>query len=239
MEQACRRLAWAKYTNAGQTCVAPDYLFAPPEQIDVLVEGIGKSIKQMYGSAAEESPDYGRIINAAHFLRLKGLLKDAPIRVGGRCQEDDRFIEPTVVVFGSIEEAKSHPLMGEEIFGPILPIIPASFDEAINYVNAQPDALTAYAFTDDIGQYRRMIAETSSGSLARNVGLLQAGATTIPFGGVGASGMGRYHGKETWKLFSNRKIIVSKPLRPDTLRLIQPPTKRWVRRSLSWISRSQ
>lgn len=239
LERACRRLTWAKYTNAGQTCVAPDYVIAPPEQVDLIVNAMQDSIESLYGAFPRDSGDYGRIINTGHFARLVGMLEESPVSIGGGHNEEDLYIEPTVVVFDSIAEAKGHPLMQEEIFGPILPIIKGSFSEMLRYVNAGPSPLTSYAFTDDKQQYQTMMTQISSGSLARNVGLLQAGATTIPFGGVGASGMGRYHGKETWRLFSNRKIIMSKPLWPDTLRLIQPPVTELVRTVTRWISRLQ
>lgn len=208
---AARRIAWAKFINAGQTCVAPDYLMCPPSMVDDVVAAINNAVHAMWGENPQDSHDYGRIINDRHFERLLALKPDA---ISDR---NDLYVAPTVFA----AENTTHDSMSEEIFGPLLPVIGMELAEAIEYVKSGPKPLAIYVFGREAKKH--FVEQTSSGAVGSGVALLQAGATGIPFGGIGASGMGAYHGKSSWNTFTHMKPVISKPLFPDTLRMIQPP----------------
>lgn len=218
---AAKRIAWAKFVNTGQTCVAPDYVLGRPETLDALTEALADAIDDLYGFAIEKNPDYGRIINDAHFARLTGYLSDANVVLGGEFDKKTRFIAPTVIRNPSLDA----PVMTEEIFGPILPLVEVdSLDDAIALVRERDKPLALYAFTDDAETRARWQAETSSGGLAFNAAVLQLSALDLPFGGVGESGVGAYHGKRSFDIFSHQKAVLSKPLSPDTLSAtVMPP----------------
>lgn len=221
---AARRIAWAKFTNAGQTCIAPDYVLVPRGYAEMLIDHLHHAVESMWGTDPQLSSDYGRIVNQGHFHRMAQLLEDAPVCWGGNTDEDDLYIAPTVVHYRSWEEAQKDPLMASEIFGPILPIIEVGdYKDAIDRINSRPKPLTLYVFSADRGVRKDFVEQTASGSTCINVGLLQAGTSRIPFGGIGASGIGAYHGKNSFDLFTHFKPVLSKPLHPDTLRIIQPP----------------
>jgi aldehyde dehydrogenase (NAD+) len=215
-----RRLAWGKFMNAGQTCVAPDYVLAIGDTATKLEPHLVKAIRSMYGSEPADSKDYGRIISDRHFDRLVALLKNGRTVIGGRSDQAARYIAPTVLADVDADD----PVMQDEIFGPILPIIRvADLDEAIAFVNARDKPLALYAFTASDRTQRRLTAETSSGALAFGLPAAHLAVPGLPFGGVGESGMGRYHGEFSIDTFSHSKAVFGKPLTPDTMRLVYPP----------------
>lgn len=242
IDAVARRLAWAKYTNAGQTCVSPDYVLTTPERVPALVEALHRAVVGLWGDDPAQG-EYGRIINERNFDRLVGYLEDVDIAFGGEHDRSNRYIEPTVVTIPSGEQPvvgpeSSHAVLREEIFGPILPIVPvASKEQAAQVINGWGKPLALYVFSASKDTRRYFEQRTSSGTLVYDAALIQAAATGVPFGGVGASGMGRYHGRASIETFSNMKTVLSKPLRPDTLRLVAPGTNHRLQAVLSKIQR--
>ncbi|MET9232211.1 aldehyde dehydrogenase family protein [Lentzea sp. NPDC003310] len=228
LEQAARRLAWAKFTNAGQTCVAPDYVMTTPERVPALVQALGRAIADLWGADPRASEDYGRIVNERQFDRLVSLLDGANVVVGGEHDRAERYLAPTVVTLSgdrvSVGPDAPHPVLREEIFGPVLPVVAVdSAEQAVEVVNAWDKPLALYVFTADARTRRLFEQRTSSGAVVHDAGLIHVAASGLPFGGVGASGMGAYHGTYSWTTFSHLKPVLRKPLAFDTLRLAQPP----------------
>ncbi|MEU4046169.1 aldehyde dehydrogenase family protein [Streptomyces antibioticus] len=220
MAVTARRLAWGKFTNAGQTCVAPDYVLVTEAARDSLLAELPRAVQQMFGTDPRTSADYGRIVNDRHFQRLSGLTAEGDLVTGGVSDAGERYIAPTVLA----EVPPSAPVMTEEIFGPILPILTVrGVDEAVDFVNARDKPLSLYAFTRDKTARQALLERTSSGGLVFNAPMIHLGVPDLPFGGVGESGMGAYHGRTSFDTFSHRKPVLSKPTRPDTLRLIYAP----------------
>ncbi|MFW0180727.1 aldehyde dehydrogenase family protein [Rothia sp. P5766] len=216
---AARRIVWAKFINAGQTCVAPDYLLAIDGVEKDLVPELQAAITEMFGQNPQQSPDYGRMVNDRHFQRVSGYLDDGEILQGGRIDAAEKYIEPTLLKPASLKA----PVMTQEIFGPLLPIVTvASLDEAIDFINERDKPLALYGFVQPQNQ-QRLVAETSSGGLVFGAGLVHLSPHNWQFGGVGESGMGAYHGEKSVEIFSHEKTVFIKPLTPDTLRLIYPP----------------
>jgi aldehyde dehydrogenase (NAD+) len=224
LKAAAKRIAWGKSLNAGQTCVAPDYLMATREVIDAIVPLLDDAVRELYGEDPQTSGDYARIVNGQRFDRLTMLLGDGTVVSGGRTDAEDRYIAPTVLT----DVAEDAPIMREEIFGPLLPIVEVSGpDDAIARIAAGEKPLALYVFTNDESVRRAFLRGTSSGAVAFNVALVQQTVIGLPFGGVGQSGMGRYRGEAGFTTFSNEKAVLSKPLAPESLALIFPPyTKR-------------
>jgi aldehyde dehydrogenase (NAD+) len=219
---SARRIAWGKCVNAGQTCVAPDYVLAPNDRVDEFVNAFATAVREFYGSDPAGSSDYGRIVSVRHFDRLVGLLEaggfDA-VAHGGRHDRDARYIEPTVLTGVRADAA----VMTDEIFGPILPVIGhADLDDAIDFVNERPKPLALYVFSgrDDVAQ--RVIDRTSAGGVTVNHTLLHLAVPDFPFGGVGPSGMGSYHGQFGFEVFSHLKPVLRRSTRPDP-KLAYPP----------------
>ncbi|MGY3790932.1 aldehyde dehydrogenase family protein [Streptomyces antibioticus] len=220
MAVTARRLAWGKFTNAGQTCVAPDYVLVTEAARDSLLAELPRAVQQMFGTDPRTSADYGRIVNDRHFQRLSGLTAEGDLVTGGVSDAGERYIAPTVLA----EVPPSAPVMTEEIFGPILPILTVrDVDEAVDFINARDKPLSLYAFTRDKAARQALLERTSSGGLVFNAPMIHLGVPDLPFGGVGESGMGAYHGRTSFDTFSHRKPVLSKPTRPDTLRLIYAP----------------
>ncbi len=219
---AANRIAWGKFTNAGQTCVAPDYVMATLEAALQLPELIAQAVADMYGEEPKNGP-FGRIINDSHFDRLTKLVNDpanGTVATGGDHDGQTKYLAPTVLV----DVALDSPIMEEEIFGPILPIIVVGDEsEAIAHINASDKPLALYVFSERRDVRRRFLKETSSGAITFNLPVAHLAVPDLPFGGVGESGMGAYHGKRSLEIFSHEKSVVSKPLNPDTLALIYPP----------------
>ncbi|WP_029112122.1 aldehyde dehydrogenase family protein [Mycobacterium sp. URHB0044] len=215
---AAKRIAWTKLMNSGQICIAPDYVLADASIRDQLVDEIKATIDKF---EAEEVAGK-RIVNERHFDRLVASLAatKGEVAIGGGSDAGAVRIQPTVVVDPDLDE----PLMQDEIFGPILPIVTVqSLDEAIDFVNARPKPLAAYLFTKSKSVRERVIKEVTSGGMLVNHLLFQFSTTKLPFGGVGPSGMGSYHGRFGFEEFSHRKSVLTKPTRPDLTAIIYPP----------------
>ncbi|MFD4636996.1 aldehyde dehydrogenase family protein [Lentzea sp. NPDC058436] len=226
LDQAARRLVWAKFTNAGQTCVAPDYVMTTPDRVPALVEALRGAISDLWGDDPRTSRDYGRIVNERQFDRLVALLDGTNVVVGGEHDRAERYIAPTVVVSDgrSVGPDATHPVLRDEIFGPVLPIIAVdSAEQAVDVVTSWDKPLALYVFTSSARTRRLFEQRTSSGAVVHDAGLIHVAAAGLPFGGVGASGMGAYHGSYSWRTFSHLKPVLRKPLALDTLRLAQPP----------------
>ncbi|OYD96816.1 aldehyde dehydrogenase family protein [Nostoc sp. 'Peltigera membranacea cyanobiont' 210A] len=205
LEHTVRRITWGKFINAGQTCIAPDYLLVNKTIKKDLIDGLEKSLKEFYGDNPVNSPDYARIISQKHFERLVSFLKDGKVVIGGENQPSERYIAPTLIDNVSLEDS----VMQEEIFGPILPIIEyTDIAEAIALINSRPKPLALYLFSQDKNLQKRVLQETSSGGVCINDTVMQVGVSSLPFGGVGDSGIGNYHGKASFDTFSHKKSVL-------------------------------
>lgn len=221
IETSARRIAWGKFVNAGQTCVAPDYLVVHKEVKDSLIKAIQRQIKDFYGDNPEKSSDYCRIINQKHFDRLSAFLNNGTIVAGGKTDRNQLYIEPTVIDHVTWEA----PVMQEEIFGPILPILEyEDLTKVIAMINAHEKPLALYLFSKNKNEQKRIINETSFGGGCINTTILHPGNQYLPFGGVGSSGMGNYHGKWSFETFSHQKGVLYKSLMVDP-KLVYPPYK--------------
>nr|XP_006641125.1 PREDICTED: fatty aldehyde dehydrogenase-like [Lepisosteus oculatus] len=220
----CSRITWGKFANCGQTCIAPDYILCDPSIQDRVVEEIGRTVQEFYGNDPKKSPDYGRIVNKRHFKRVMSLLEGCTIALGGEHDESQCYIGPTV-----LKDVTPHSrVMQEEIFGPVLPILSAgSVDEAIRFINEREKPLALYVFSKNKKLIDRVIAETSSGGVTANDVLLHYTVGALPFGGVGHSGMGRYHGKHTFDQLSHHRACVVRSLAGEGLNQARyPPLSR-------------
>ncbi|HDC3342042.1 TPA: aldehyde dehydrogenase [Staphylococcus aureus] len=212
---ASERICFGKFTNAGQTCVAPDYILVHESVKDDLITTLSKTLREFYGQNIQQSPDYGRIVNLKHYHRLTSLLNSAQMNIvfGGHSDEDERYIEPTLLDHVTNDSA----IMQEEIFGPILPILTyQSLDEAIAFIHQRPKPLSLYLFSEDENATQRVINELSFGGGAINDTLMHLANPKLPFGGVGASGMGRYHGKYSFDTFTHEKSYIFKSTRLES-----------------------
>jgi aldehyde dehydrogenase (NAD+) len=219
IDVAAKRIAWIKLLNAGQTCVAPDYVLADAKIRDELVAKIGEAITKF---RAQENKNGLRIVNQRQFDRLTDYVAKTKgkVALGGNSEASTLRLEPTVVV----DPAHDEPLMCNEIFGPILPVISVqSLDEAILFVNSRPKPLSAYLFTKSRAVRERVIKEVPAGGMLVNHLAFQVSTAKLPFGGVGASGMGAYHGRWGFDEFSHRKSVLTKPTRPDLSSFVYPP----------------
>ena len=207
---AARRIVWGKYLNCGQTCVAPDYIFVHREVKDKLITALQAEIERQYGKSPQESPDYPRIISQDHFYNLLLLLKQGHIVAGGKYDDKDLYIAPTVIS-GILPENR---IMSEEIFGPILPLLDFDdIDNVIDYVNNQEKPLALYYFGQNKKKARYVLQNTSSGGACINDVVTHVANTHLPFGGVGSSGTGAYHGKYSFDTFSHTRSIVQSTTR--------------------------
>lgn len=232
LEVAAKRIAWGKFWNCGQTCVAPDYVLVHEHVHDRFIAQLRSSLRDFYGDDVQSSPDYGRIINEHHFQRLQKLLGSGDIAIGGQVDPNQRYIAPTVLVNVPHEA----PVMGQEIFGPILPVLRIRHvDDAIAFINARPKPLALYIFAKDRLAQQRILGRTSSGGVTINHAWLHLAVPTLPFGGVGESGMGAYHGKATFDVFTHRKSVLKKSTLVDPPLVYAPYTEikeRWIKRLL-------
>jgi aldehyde dehydrogenase (NAD+) len=207
-----RRIVWGKGLNAGQTCIAPDYVLVQESLKPALVEALKQHIQAYYGDKPAQSPDFSRIVNEGQFDRLVSLLDRGNILIGGDHNRSERFIAPTLIDGVTWDD----PIMQEEIFGPILPILTyRTLDEAISAINQRPKPLALYLFSKDKATQDRVIHHTTSGSLCINDVILQVAVWDLPFGGVGKSGIGHYHGPHSFNTFSHLKSILKKPFWMD------------------------
>ncbi|MGB8931418.1 MAG: aldehyde dehydrogenase family protein [Anaeromyxobacteraceae bacterium] len=206
LDVAARRIAWGKFFNAGQSCVAVDYLLVDRRIRAALVERLAATVREFYGEDPARSPDLARIVDDRNVERLAGLLGAGRIVVGGGLDRGSRFVAPTIID-GVLP---GDPLMEEEIFGPILPVLEyGDLSEAIAFVNGRPAPLALYLFSRDVGLQERVLRETSAAGCVNDV-MLQETTVHLPFGGSGESGMGGYHGKASFEAFSRRRGVLVK-----------------------------
>ncbi|XP_054457418.1 aldehyde dehydrogenase family 3 member A2-like isoform X1 [Anoplopoma fimbria] len=217
---ACRRITWGKFVNCGQTCIAPDFILCEPSIQSQVVEEIKKCIKEFYTDNPQTFEDYGRIINQRHFKRLMALMEGSTVAVGGNSDESQCYIAPTVLK----DVTGESKVMKEEIFGPLLPIITVSgVDEAIQFINEREKPLVIYIFSHDNKLIKRVIAETSSGALLANDCLVHYTVSALPFGGVGNSGMGCYHGRHSFDQLSHLRSCLIKQLKMEGVNSMRYP----------------
>ncbi|MGV0837175.1 aldehyde dehydrogenase family protein [Mycolicibacterium thermoresistibile] len=217
IDVAAKRIAWTKLINSGQICIAPDYVLADASVRDQLVDKIAEAFRSFEGDSSGKP-----IVNDRHFDRLTSALSatKGTVALGGGSDPSSRKIEPTVVVDPLMDE----PLMTDEIFGPILPIVTVqSIDDAIEFVNARPKPLAAYLFTKTKAIREKVVREVPAGGMVINQLLFHFATAKLPFGGVGPSGTGAYHGRYGFEEFSHRKTVMTKPTRPDVVQMLYPP----------------
>jgi len=216
LEVTSRRLVWGKCLNAGQTCIAPDYLLVERSTRAALVQALGERITACFGEEPLHSSDLASIVNAAQYQRLSGLLEQArergQILLGGSCDPERRRIAPTVIAVRDLED----PLMQEELFGPLLPVLEVDdVQQAIQWINQRPKPLALYLFSRSTQHQETVLRQTSSGGACFNDVVMQVGVPELPFGGVGASGMGAYHGQAGFDTFSHRRSVLRRPFALD------------------------
>lgn len=219
VELTAKRIAWGKFLNAGQTCVAPDYLLVHSNIKEAFLDVLRMVIHDFYDGDPKESKHYARIINEKHFDRLLGLLDGGDIVLGGEVDRGELYIAPTI-----LDNVKSdHKLMDEEIFGPLLPIITYThIEEAVEFIMDRPKPLALYLFTEDREKKSYVLKNTSSGGVCINDTVIHMTTKWLPFGGVGDSGMGRYHGKASFDTFSNKKSVLESGFTFDTSQRYPP-----------------
>ncbi len=229
LDVAARRIAWGKTINAGQTCIAPDYLFAHKSVKDKLLKKIDENIKKMYGNDIRQSRFYPRIINEKAMERLTFLMEQGKIVSGGEFNKEEKFIAPTIID----DITPQSLIMEEEIFGPLLPVMTFDhIDEAVDYINSNEKPLAFYYFGKNKAA-KDILRRTSSGGACINDTILHIANHHLPFGGVGNSGMGKYHGHESFLAFSNQRSVVNSPTWID-LPLKYVPFKyfKWIKKIL-------
>jgi aldehyde dehydrogenase (NAD+) len=216
---AARRLTWAKFFHAGQTCLAPDYVLVHRDDHDAFVESIRTNLRDFYGDDPRKSEHYSRMIGTRHLERLIKLLDSGEVAIGGQVDAGDRYLSPTVLRDVSWES----PIMQEEIFGPILPVIAYdSVDECITRIRNRPTPLALYLFAEDDAVIDKVLAGTESGGVCVNTLMEHNSNPNLPFGGKGESGMGAYHGHQGFLCFSHQRAVLHKTTRLDS-RLAYPP----------------
>jgi aldehyde dehydrogenase (NAD+) len=229
IELAARRIAWGKYLNAGQTCVAPDYVLVERKLYQPLVAALEKAFRSF------QAADYGKMVDRAHFDRVRPLLDEGTIVYGGEADETTLHISPTLMTDLNVGAA----LMTHEIFGPILPVIVIdSLEEAIDLVGNNPDPLAIYPFTKDPRVIGRLRSELRSGAVCVNDVVVQVAGEELPFGGTGASGMGRYRGASSFALFTRERVIFTRGLRWEIPSRFPPlPPLKFLRKILAFLPR--
>ncbi|MNO40288.1 Aldehyde dehydrogenase [compost metagenome] len=221
LDIAAKRIVWGKLLNAGQTCIAPDYLLVQKDIANELITKIKHQITEFYGQNAQPNTDYGRIVNERQLQRLTDLIERdrEKVAMGGTIISEDRYIEPTLIYPAAWTDAS----MEDEIFGPILPILEYhQLDEAIRSINEHPKPLALYLFTEDKKVEQEVLSRVSFGGGCINDTISHVANGNLPFGGVGNAGIGSYHGKHSFEVFSHRKSIVKRGTRID-LGIVYPP----------------
>jgi acyl-CoA reductase-like NAD-dependent aldehyde dehydrogenase len=209
---AARRIAYGRYLNSGHICTAPDHVLVWPEVKDDFVQHLARTIREFYGADPHQSPDYGRVVNRQNFDRLVALLDSGTVAVGGQIDPDDLYIAPTVLV----DVSPDSPIMQDEVFGPILPVLEIDSVEAvIAWVNRRPRPLGLYVFAEDLDVAERILDATESGDAAINDCTIHPLVPEFPFGGVGNSGMGKYHGRWGFEAFTNARGVLYHSARID------------------------
>lgn len=232
LNNTVKRIAWGKFFNAGQTCIAPDYCLVQSTIKDVFIKEMKKILHSFYGNDPSQSPDYARIINEKHYQRLERLLGDGEIVFGGQKDPANLYIAPTLIDRVTLQDN----IMKEEIFGPLLPVmVYDKLDDAIAIVNSLPHPLASYYFSDNKANQRKVMREITAGGGCINDTLSHIGSQTLPFGGIGNSGMGAYHGRYSFDTFSHRRSILKRSNLFD-MPLRYPPYKDHIR-ILKWLFR--
>nr|XP_020509746.1 aldehyde dehydrogenase family 3 member B1 [Labrus bergylta]XP_020509747.1 aldehyde dehydrogenase family 3 member B1 [Labrus bergylta] len=229
---AARRLVWSKFFNAGQSCVAPDYVLCSPAIRDALLPVIRQTLEDFYGKDPKSCPDLSRIVSPRHWTRLVELLgkTDGKVVIGGESREEDKYMAPTVVTDVTEDDA----LMKEEIFGPILPILTVdSLQEGISFINRQESPLALYVFSDESHIVNKVLENTKSGGFCSNDGIVHMTLPTLPFGGIGASGCGQYHGHYSFETFSHRRGCMLRGWALERLNTLRYPP--YTDSKLSWL----
>lgn len=227
---AARRIVWAKFFNAGQTCVAPDYVYVHKKVRDQFLLAVKERIVECFGLNPQSSPFFARIVSEQHMDRLLSYIEQGQVYCGGESDRKDRYIAPTV--FNNM--TWDLPLMQEEIFGPLMPVM--EFDQisdVIDQINARPKPLALYYFTESTQNQDQLIAETSSGGVCINDCIVHLANPHLPFGGVGNSGMGSYHGEQSFKTLSHAKSVLVKTTQIDNP-LRYPP---YTDKKLYWLKK--
>jgi len=223
LKVTARRVAWGKWLNAGQTCVAPDYVLVDESVKDEFLGHLSAAITEFYGTDPHASKDYGRIITDRHFDRLVHLMNSGRPVIGGVSEAAERYISPTVIT----DVATDSPVMSEEIFGPILPVLTiTSIDEAINFITERDHPLALYVFAEDKQVVEQVLERTTSGGVTVNGTLLHLTNPNLPFGGIGESGMGGYHGESGVRLFQHMKPVLTRGTAMDPSIAYPPYTDR-------------
>ncbi|HOF21108.1 MAG TPA: aldehyde dehydrogenase family protein [Bacteroidales bacterium] len=228
---AAKRIVWGKFINAGQTCICADYLLVDKKVKDRLLDLISAGLKEFYGENPEKSRDFARIINEENLLRLVALTKTGHIVAGGNSDTETLYLEPTVIK----DITPGDLIMQEEIFGPVLPVIEfENLSEVYNIIERNPKPLAVYIFTRSKKLAREFLARTSSGTAAVNDTVMQIASPFLPYGGVGYSGMGRYHGRRSFETFSNTRSVLVKSNLIDLI-LRYPPYTKFSKKIIRWL----
>ncbi|XP_061182881.1 aldehyde dehydrogenase family 3 member B1-like isoform X2 [Saccostrea echinata] len=230
-----RRVSWGKLANCGQTCIAPDYVMCKKEIQDKLVEECKKAVEEFYPDIGK-CEDYGRIINERHLRRIKKLIDGSgKVALGGEVDEEQKYIAPTILT----DVKETDPVMQEEVFGPVLPIMSVKNDEeAINYINKGEKPLAMYVFSKDHTVAERFLQNTSSGGFVFNDTMMHAGLMSLPFGGVGSSGIGSYHGFHTFDTFSHKRAVLERKHGGEAMQLIRyPPYTEKKQSTIAWLTK--
>ena len=221
LEKTAKRIVWGKFFNAGQTCIAPDYVLVHASMKPAFIKKIAEIIKKFYGEKPQDSADYARIINSNHFERLCGLMENSDIVCGGETNNGFKYIAPTIINNVSWDDN----IMQEEIFGPLLPVLSfESFDDMIPLLQSKPKPLALYVFSRQRDNIKKVLYQLSSGSVCINGAFSQVVSFSLPFGGVGNSGMGRYHGKYSFDTFTHEKSVLQKSFLWENNRIYPPYT---------------
>lgn len=207
LDLAAKRIVWGKFLNAGQTCVAPDYILIEKSIKDYFLMSLKSEIIKQFGSNIKSSPDFPRLINKSSLDRVKSYLNDGDVYFGGNYNDEDLYLEPTILT----NIKNDSKIMVEEIFGPILPIIEYStIDNAINYIRSKEKPLALYYFSENKNSINKVLSNVSSGGATVNDTIIHVASSTLPFGGVGLSGIGEYHGKASFDTFSHNKSVIER-----------------------------
>jgi len=233
IDMAAKKIAWGKWLNVGQNCISPDYILVHTRIKDAFIDALKRYITNFYSDNQQTSNTYGKLIDAAHAERLEKFMHNTRIIFGGTVDADNHYIAPTILEVDSLD----HPIMQEEIFGPLLPIITFdSIDDALAVYTRNPHPLAVYLFSQDADTQHRIQKETASGAFGLNELVLHVASHYLPFGGIGKSGIGRYHGKSSFDTFSNYRAIIKRrffdmPFRYPNYRRMQ----KWFRSLLQWL----
>lgn len=233
LDYTAKRIVWGKFINAGQTCIAPDYLLVDRKVVEPLKEKLAAYIRQFFGENPQQSNSYPRIVNERHFNRLVSYLSDGRVFVGGQHEVKDLYLAPTLLT----EVKEDSPVMQDEIFGPILPILTYdNLGQAIEFIRQRPKPLALYIFSKDDKKVERVLEKVSAGGVTVNDTLMHIANAELPFGGVGDSGIGAYHGQHSFDLFSHKKSVLKRSFMIDDPVRYAPYKMniKWLRRLMDW-----